>query len=116
MFRQALIVFLVLLSAVSFAQSDTNLIKMHLLNITKTKGYRHFMNTELLNKTADYILNDLAKYADTVFFQEFQVNGLTYKNVICRFGDKNDRTVVIGAHYDVCGMQEGADDNATERS
>ena len=109
------ILFLVIVSFASLAnaQSDTNLIKMHLRNITKTKGYRHFMNLELLNRTADYILDDLSKYADTSYFQEFQVNGLTYRNVICRFGNKNERTIVIGAHYDVCGMQEGADDNAS---
>ena len=113
MIKPLLFAFSILLSGVSLAQSDTNLIKLHLRNITKTKGYRHFMNVDLLNRTADYIMEDFGKYADTTFFQEFQVNGLTYKNVICRFGNEKGRTVVIGAHYDVCGMQEGADDNAS---
>jgi hypothetical protein len=113
MIRHILILVSFFLVGTSLAQSDTNLIKGHLKNITKTKGYRHFMNSDLLNKTADYILKDFEKYADTAFFQDFQVNGLNYKNVICRFGSSADRTVVIGAHYDVCGMQEGADDNAS---
>jgi Zn-dependent M28 family amino/carboxypeptidase len=104
-----------------FGQADTVLIKNHLTAITKTKGYRHFMNVDLLNKVANYIHSNFEQYADTTYFQEFELNGLTYKNVICVFeptklnsiGEKNTQTIVIGAHYDVCGMQEGADDNAS---
>ncbi|MEN9441483.1 MAG: hypothetical protein RLZ33_1560 [Bacteroidota bacterium] len=103
------------------AQSDTTLIKSHLEQLTKTKGYRHFMNVELLNKTADFIASEFKKHADTTYFQEYQVNGITYKNVVClfkptlinSFGPSNSELVVIGAHYDACGMQEGADDNAS---
>lgn len=93
--------------------SDTNWIKSHLTEITKTKGYRQFTNVDLLNKTAEYIFSDFSKYADTNYYQEFKVNGLTYRNVICSFGPKDAKTIVIGAHYDVCGSQEGADDNAS---
>ena len=53
--------------------TDTNLIVKHLTEITKTKGYRHLMNVDLLNKTANYISNDFKKYADTVYFQEYTV-------------------------------------------
>jgi Zn-dependent M28 family amino/carboxypeptidase len=103
------------------AQSDTTLIKSHLEQLTKTKGYRHFMNVELLNKTADFIASEFNKYADSTYFQEYQVNGITYKNVVClfkptlinSFGTSNSELVVVGAHYDACGMQEGADDNAS---
>lgn len=103
------------------AQSDTTRIKSHLEQLTKTKGYRHFMNVELLNKIADFIASEFNKYADTTYFQEYQVNGITYKNVVClfkptlinSFGTSNSELVVIGAHYDACGMQEGADDNAS---
>lgn len=105
----------------SRAQSDTTLIKSHLEQLTKTKGYRHFMNVELLNKTADFIASEFKKHADTTYFQEYQVNGITYKNVVClfkpslinSFGTSNSELIVIGAHYDACGMQEGADDNAS---
>ncbi len=93
--------------------TDTNLIVKHLTEITKTKGYRHFLNVDLLNKTANYISNDFKKYADTVYFQEYTVNGLIYKNVICSFGTNNKSRIIIGAHYDACGAQEGADDNAS---
>lgn len=102
-------------------EADSILIKKHLTEITKTKGYRHFMNVDLLNKVAAYIHSNFEQYADTTYYQKFELNGLEYKNVICvfeptrvnSFGEKNTQTIVIGAHYDVCGMQEGADDNAS---
>lgn len=36
-----------------------------------------------------------------------------YKNVIASFGTGNTKRIIIGAHYDVCENQEGADDNAS---
>jgi len=93
--------------------SDTSLIKNHLTAITKTKGYRDYTNILLLNKTADYIHNEFTQYADSVYFQEYKVNGKIYKNVICSFGTENKKRIIVGAHYDVCEKQEGADDNAS---
>ncbi|MDR1682377.1 MAG: M28 family peptidase [Candidatus Symbiothrix sp.] len=95
-------------------QSDTLLIKNHLSVLTKTDGFRNYQNLKVLNQTADFIASIFRQYADTVYFQEFKVEKNIYKNVICRFGTKiNKPLVVIGAHYDVCGNQQGADDNAS---
>jgi Zn-dependent M28 family amino/carboxypeptidase len=86
----------------------------HLRTITKTNGFRNYKNTALLDKTADYILSVFKQYADTAYFQPYTADGRTYKNVVCRFGSNiNKPIVVVGAHYDVCGNQEGADDNAS---
>ncbi len=96
------------------AQSDSLLIVKHLTALTKTEGYRNYQNTRLLDQTADYIFSVFQQYADTVYFQPYQAGGRTYRNVICRFGSESKKPrVVIGAHYDVCGNQEGADDNAS---
>ncbi|MES2587847.1 MAG: M28 family peptidase [Bacteroidota bacterium] len=106
---------LVLLNFKCFSQNfaDTNLIKSHLTNITKTKTFRTYNNLALLNKTADYIRDEFLLYADSVSFQEFEVDGRIYKNVLCSFGIENKKRIVVGAHYDVCDNQEGADDNAS---
>jgi Zn-dependent M28 family amino/carboxypeptidase len=97
-----------------FAQkSDTVLIKNHLVTITKTSKFRNYQNIEQLNRVAKYIHTDFSKYANKVSYQEFDVNGVIYKNVICSFGTENSERIVVGAHYDVCGNQEGADDNAS---
>lgn len=93
--------------------SDTLLIKKHLKEITKNDTYRNFKNTKRLNEVAEYISNTFKENSNSVRYQEFKVNGETYKNVICSFGNKNAKTIIIGAHYDVSGNQEGADDNAS---
>jgi hypothetical protein len=93
--------------------SDTALIKTHLVRITKTEGYRTAENTILLDKTADYIKNVFSQFADTVYLQSFSANGKIYNNVIASFGTAKPKRIIVGAHYDVCGNQEGADDNAS---
>lgn len=95
------------------AQSDTTLIKKHLSAITKTGKFRTHNNTDQLDKTADYIKSVLLQYTDSVSFQEFAVHGKIYKNVICSFGTEHKKRIIVGAHYDACGNQEGADDNAS---
>ncbi len=103
------------LPLLSFAAegADTTLIKSHLTAITKTKGFRNHNNTDLLNATAAYIQNQLSKYSTNVTIQEYTVKGKGYKNVLCSFGPADAKRIIIGAHYDVCGDQQGADDNAS---
>ena len=96
-----------------FANTDTSLVKKHLKNITKRAGYRNHQNVAQLNAIANYIQTDFLKYTNDVSFQEYKVDGKTYKNVICSFGTENKQRIIVGAHYDVCGDQEGADDNAS---
>ncbi len=93
--------------------SDTSLIQSHLFRITKTKIYRNYKNISQLNEVTEYIKTEFTKYSDSTYFQEYKVEGQTYKNVICSFGTENKKRIIIGAHYDVCGNQEGADDNAS---
>lgn len=107
------ITFLFLLSATWCKATDTTLIKTHLKVLTKTPKYRTHQNTDQLNQTADYIRSVFKKYADSVFIQEYTVDGKVYKNVIGSFGTQRKQRVIVGAHYDSCGEQEGADDNAS---
>jgi peptidase M28-like protein len=93
--------------------TDTTIIKTHLTAITKTGESRNYKNVDQLNKIAEYIKNVFLKYSDSVYVQEYSVNGQIYKNVICSFGTENKKRIIVGAHYDVCGNQEGADDNAS---
>lgn len=100
-------------AAFVFCQSDTALISAHLSAIIHTEGFRNYKNTAALNKTAAYIHDVFSRYADTVFYQHYPVKGVEYKNVIGCFGPAGKPVIVIGAHYDVCGNQDGADDNAS---
>lgn len=104
---------ILLFHTISHSQSDTVRIKDLLTFLTKTPKPRNYQNLDQLNNCAEFIFTDFSDYADTVFYQSYQVRGLTYKNVIARFNQKAPKKLVIGAHYDVCGNQEGADDNAS---
>jgi len=107
-------ILLFLVHAIAWNQkADTTIIEKHLIALTKTDKARNHLNLETLNAAAHYIFKEFDKYADTTFYQTYEANGKEYKNVICRFGTKHEETTVVGAHYDVCGDQEGADDNAS---
>lgn len=93
--------------------ADTTIMTSHLKFLTQGPGYRNYRNPDQLNKIASYIYQHYSLYADTVYYQEFTVDGQVYKNVIASFGKMNKTRVVVGAHYDVCGNQAGADDNAS---
>lgn len=95
------------------AQSDTSLIKTYLKTLTKTPQFRNHTNIDQLNLTADYIKTIFEKSSDSVSAQEYDVDQKIYKNIICSFGTENKKRIIVGAHYDVCGDQEGADDNAS---
>lgn len=93
--------------------SDTIIIRNHLTYLTKADQFRNFRNVERLDSVAAYIYREFDQYADTTFYQEYEVNGSIYRNVVCSFGTEHESRTIVGAHYDVCGDQEGADDNAT---
>ncbi|SFN73012.1 Zn-dependent amino-or carboxypeptidase, M28 family [Chryseobacterium oleae] len=93
--------------------ADINLVKSHLTALTQTPEFRNHKNIDQLNAIADYIKQDFSKYGDSTTFQEYDVEGKIYKNVITSFGTEHQKRIIIGAHYDVCGDQQGADDNAT---
>lgn len=106
-------IFSLLILQLSAAQSDTILIHKHLKEITKQKGFRNSDNLALLNRTANYIHQVFSQYADSVQRQSYLADGNEYSNMIASFGTENKQRIIIGAHYDVCGKQEGADDNAS---
>lgn len=81
--------------------------------ITKGENPRNYKNTTTLNLTASYINQEFKKVCDSVAFQKYNVAKNEYKNVIGSIGIENKRRIIIGAHYDVCGDSEGADDNAS---
>lgn len=97
-----------------FSQSaDTAVIRKHMVFLTSTPEPRNYEHVEQLQEVAAYIHNEFAKYADTVTFQPFKIGERLYTNVIASFGSQHSKRLIIGAHYDVCGDQPGADDNAT---
>lgn len=100
--------------AKSFARlSDTSNIRRNLNAIINTKDYRNYKNLQVLDTVANRIKHDFEKYTTRVSSQEYQVNGNTYQNIIASFGPEQGQRIIVGAHYDVCRNQDGADDNAS---
>jgi hypothetical protein len=104
---------LLALYAFCFGQSDTALVRQYLAMLTKTEETRRFDHPAQLEKTAGDIEAIFKKYADSVVYQPYEVEGRVFKNVIASFGTGNKERIIVGAHYDACGEQPGADDNAS---
>lgn len=81
-----------------------------LSEVTPARNYR---NLESLNETAHYIKGKFEEYGYAPQEQKFMAEGNEYKNIIATVGPEDAPTLVIGAHYDVCDDQPGADDNAS---
>jgi len=66
-----------------------------------------------LEKVCQYLKSEFEKYGLEHAEQTFIVRGQEYKNVIASYNPQKQRRLIVGAHYDVCGDQPGADDNAS---
>lgn len=96
----------------SIPVSKENLVD-HIEFLTSLPEPRNYINIDSLNEAADYIDSVFTEYCDSVEVQKFLVNDVEYRNVVCSFGPENSERIIVGAHYDVCGNQPGADDNAS---
>lgn len=106
----------VLFFTTAVSAQETNFeknLKNHVEKLCATSKPRNFKNLDALNQAADYIIEvlDSAEYDSKK--QEYFVEKNKYYNIICTYGDTTLPRLVIGAHYDVCDEQVGADDNAS---
>lgn len=81
--------------------------------LTQIQPPRNYRNIDSLNRVAQFIYDHFESFELEVSFQEFEVDGMVYKNVIGVLNPQYEKTLVIGGHYDVCGDIQGADDNAS---
>ena len=81
--------------------------------LTAIHPSRSFDHPDSMRQSAAYISRKLAEYGLSPAEQEFKVEGRSYVNIIAGVGPRTGSRVIVGAHYDVCGNQPGADDNAS---
>jgi len=74
---------------------------------------RNYAHPESMRRAAAFVKQKLADYGFSPESQGFEVLGQTYENVVASVGPREGPRVIVGAHYDVCGDQPGADDNAS---
>ncbi len=81
--------------------------------LTTLRPYRNYLNLDSLNKVCDYLKKEFTKSGFDCGEQKWTVSGNEYKNIIASYNKDRSKRLVVGAHYDVCGNQPGADDNAS---
>jgi Zn-dependent M28 family amino/carboxypeptidase len=92
----------------------TENLKKHVRFLTEIQPSRNYQNIRSLNRVAEYIHSSLSEtLPDSTSYQDFEVQGDIYKNVIGILTGESEKRIIIGAHYDVHGNFPGADDNAS---
>lgn len=94
-------------------RANKGVLQRHVEHIVGVYPTRNYKNPDSLKKVADYIYQKFFEAELEIEWQEFEVKGKKYYNVIGRIGPREGEPLVIGAHYDVCNDMPGADDNAS---
>ncbi len=81
--------------------------------LTGLPGYRCFERPDDLDRAAEWAKTELMASGLLVEEESFGIGDLTFRNLIAHYGAAEGPVLVVGAHYDVCGEQPGADDNAS---
>lgn len=81
--------------------------------LTSLTPPRNYQNLNALEKAYRYIENEFMKAGAEAILQRWIAQGKEYTNVIASYNAGKAKRLVVGAHYDVCGNQPGADDNAS---
>lgn len=70
-------------------------------------------NPGSLDKAASFIEKAFKHAGLSTTRQSYDMSGKTFHNIIGTFAPERADRLIVGAHYDVCGDQPGADDNAS---
>ena len=81
--------------------------------LTELRPFRNYQNLASLAQVVDYIKNEFEQAGLEVQCQKWNAAGNEYTNVIGVYNGHKSKRLIVGAHYDVCGEQPGADDNAS---
>ena len=81
--------------------------------LTQIQPSRNYRNIDSLNNVALYLEDRFKDIGLETSFQNYVVDNNEYKNVIATLNPQYEKRLIIGAHYDVCGDFQGADDNAS---
>jgi Zn-dependent M28 family amino/carboxypeptidase len=97
----------------SGTKGDPAKLREHVEALSQRFFPRDWQHRENLDRCADYIAQHFRQAGATVEFQTVDVGKNQYRNVIGRFAAGNGQRIIVGAHYDSCGEEPGADDNAS---
>jgi Zn-dependent M28 family amino/carboxypeptidase len=92
---------------------DPSRLRFDVEALTGLPGYRCFERPDDLESAAEWVRSALEASGLPVEELPYVVGARSFKNFIARYGPAGAPILVVGAHYDVCGEQPGADDNAS---
>jgi hypothetical protein len=95
------------------AKASSSRLETHVRSLVEISPPRNHENVASLHKASSYIHSELLSSGLEAKYQVYNVGDNTYRNVVARITGREPGTIVIGAHYDVCGETPGADDNAS---
>ena len=93
--------------------ADGSRLRSDVETLTGLPGFRCFERPFDLDRAAEWVRSRLEESGLPVEKQEFAVGNRWFRNFTARYGPEDAPILVVGAHYDVCGEQPGADDNAS---
>lgn len=97
----------------STARVDPGHLEAHVRFLSEECQPRHHLARENQAKAMTYITARLRESGGRIETQEIHTSAGAYQNIIAHFGPDTGPRYVIGAHFDACGIQPGADDNAS---
>lgn len=81
--------------------------------LTEISPSRNYLNLESLEKVVDYLKEEFKEMGVAPIEQKWIARKNEYTNLIASYEPLKSKRLIVGAHYDVCGDQPGADDNAS---
>ena len=94
-------------------KADPGRLKAIVVKLSQDFAPRDSTHPQNLDRAAEWIEGELAATSPTVTVQQWQVEGVTFRNVSALYGPASAERVVIGAHYDGCEPFPAADDNGS---
>lgn len=88
-------------------------LEAHVRYLSEACYPRHALARANQAKAIAYIAAELQAAGGRLERQKFSTSSGDYENVIAHFGPDAGPRYVVGAHFDACGIQPGADDNAS---
>lgn len=95
------------------AAADPERLEGDVRALTGLPGYRCFERPADLDGAAGWVKDALMSSGLPVEEQSYGVGDREFRYFVAHYGVEEGPVLVVGAHYDVCGEQPGADDNAS---
>jgi Zn-dependent M28 family amino/carboxypeptidase len=99
--------------SISDVSADRSRLRSDVEALAGLPGYRCFERPDALERAAEWVRSALEASGLPVEELPYVVGNRSFRNFIARYGPAGAPILVVGAHYDVCGEQPGADDNAS---